>query len=234
MIHFADFIDSLLWGALMTVQLAIAGFIVAILLGLLGAAAKMSNSRLIYGMAALYTYVFRGVPELIVILAVYFGSSLAISSFFALFGIDVYVELNPFEAGVLALGLCFGAYTTEVFRAAIKAIPHGEVEAAQAFGMTKLHIYLRIIMPQVWRYALPGLGNLFLVLLKDTSLVSVISMHELMRATQLAVSFTKAPFTFYFTAALLYLGMTLLAMSLLHVLEKRTHVRLSERKDYVL
>ncbi|MCW9053331.1 MAG: ABC transporter permease subunit, partial [Motiliproteus sp.] len=126
-----------------------------------------------------------------------------------------------FVAGVTALSIAFGAYATEVFRGAIQEIPKGQREAAIALGMSRFQTFRRIILPQVWRLALPGLGNLFLVLLKDTALVSVIGLNELMRQTVVAVGNTKEPFTFYFAAAMVYLLMTSISMLGLHFLEKR-------------
>jgi polar amino acid transport system permease protein len=170
--------------------------------------------------AATYTTVVRGLPELLVVLIIYFGSSRLLGAAAAGFGHDGFVELSPFAAGVAALGLTFGAYATEIFRGAILAIPKGQVEAAHAFGMGRLLTFRRIVLPQLWRIALPGLGNLFLVLLKDTSLVSVIGLEELMRKAQIATGFTREPFTFYLAAASLYLLMTVVAMAVLHRAER--------------
>lgn len=216
MIDLAGFGDQLLLGAAMTVQLAVAALIVGLVLGLLGATARLSGFAPARALAGAYTTVVRGLPELIVVLIIYFGASRLLTATAAAFGYDGFVELSPFAAGVIALGLTFGAYATEVFRGAILAIPKGQVEAAHAFGMGRWLTFRRIVLPQVWRIALPGLGNLFLVLLKDTSLVSVIGLEELMRKTQIAVGFTRAPFTFYLTAAVLYLLMTMIAMAALH------------------
>jgi ABC-type arginine transport system permease subunit len=122
---------------------------------------------------------------------------------------------------VIALGLCFGAYATEVFRGAILAIPKGHREAGLALGMSRSRIFIKLIMPQMWRIALPGLGNLFMILMKDTALVSVIGLEEIMRHSQIAVGFTKEAFTFYLVAAFIYLGLTVLAMTGMYLLEKR-------------
>jgi polar amino acid transport system permease protein len=135
-------------------------------------------------------------------------------------GHNEFIELSPYAAGITALGLSFGAYATEVFRGAILAIPKGQIEAAHAFGMGRFLTFRRIVLPQVWRIALPGLGNLFLVLLKDTSLISVIGLDELMRAAAIAVGFTREPFTFYLAAAVLYLTMTIVTMAVLNRAER--------------
>ena len=122
---------------------------------------------------------------------------------------------------MLALSLTFGAYATEVLRGAFLAVPPQQGEAAQALGLSRLRALRHVLLPQVWRSALPGLGNLFLVLLKDTSLVSVVGLDELMRKSAIAVSYTREPFTFYFAAALIYLAMTALSMAGMQVLERR-------------
>ncbi|MFB0963013.1 MAG: ABC transporter permease subunit, partial [Pseudomonas sp.] len=133
------------------------------------------------------------------------------------------LELSAFAAGVLALGLCFGAYATEVFRGALLAIPRGHREAGLALGLSRPRILFRIVLPQMWRIAIPGLGNLFMILMKDTALVSVVGLDEVMRSAQVAVTSSKQPFTFFMVAAFIYLGLTVLSMLILHFLEKRAN-----------
>lgn len=220
MFDFQGFGDQLLLGAAVTVLLALAALAVGLVFGLLGATAKLSGVIVLQGIAETYTTVVRGLPELLVVLVIYFGSSGLLTAAASWFGHDGFVELSPFAAGVIALGLTFGAYATEVFRGAILAVPRGQIEAARAFGMDDWLAFRRITLPQVWRTALPGLGNLFLVLLKDTSLVSVIGLNELMRSSQIAVGFTRQPFTFYLAAAVLYLTMTVVTMAILHRAER--------------
>ncbi|MBF0391473.1 MAG: ABC transporter permease [Alphaproteobacteria bacterium] len=213
--------DQLLAGTLLTLQLAFASLGVGLALGMAGALAKTSRNAAARWAGSTYTTVVRGVPELLVVLLVYFGASQVLTMLAELVGIDAYVEIDAFTAGTIALGLTFGAYATEVLRGALQTVPHGHVEAAQALGMGSGRIFIRIVMPQAWRVALPGLGNLFLVLLKDTALISVIGLEELMRKSAIAVSHTKEPFTFYMAAALIYLGLTVAAMTGLALLEKR-------------
>jgi polar amino acid transport system permease protein len=204
----------------MTVQLAFASAAVGIVLGLIGAVCKLSELRVLRAIAGAYTTLVRGIPELLVVLIIYFGSAGLLTAVAARLGHEGFVEMSPFAAGVVALGLTFGAYATEVFRGAILAIPKGQSEAARAFGMGRWLTFRRILLPQVWRIALPGLGNLFLVLLKDTSLVSVIGLEELMRKSSIAVGFTREPFTFYLAAALLYLAMTIVTIGVVHRAER--------------
>lgn len=222
MIDLQGFGAQLAAGTLMTVEIALAALVLGLLLGLGGAAAKLSRFRALRLIGGLYTTLVRGVPELLVVLIVFFGASLAVQGVARWFGYDGYVEVSPFVAGVIALGLAFGAYATEVFRGAFQAVPPGQIEAAMAVGMSRRLTFLRIRLPQVWRFALPGLGNLFLVLLKDTALVSVIGLDELMRKSTIAVSYTKEPFTFYLAAAFIYLAMTAVSMIGLHYLERRS------------
>ncbi|MGB0682513.1 MAG: ABC transporter permease [Magnetovibrionaceae bacterium] len=202
--------NLLFQGTLMTVALALCSLGGGLLLGLAGASAKLSPNPLARWLGGAYTTVVRGLPELLVVLVIYFGSAGALNAAASLIGYDDYIELGRFQAGVIALSLTFGAYATEVFRGAIQSIPKGQIEAAIAYGMTPIQCFLRITLPQVWRVALPGLGNLFLVLMKDTSLVSVIGLDELMRQASIATGFTKEPFTFYVAAALIYLALTLI------------------------
>ena len=208
-------------GTLVTAGLAVASLAAGLLLGMAGAAARMSRRRLPRAAAHTYTTAVRGVPELLVVLIVYFGASAVIGRVAGLFGATGYFEPSPFIAGVVALSLTFGAYATEVLRGAFLAVPPGQTEAAYAIGLNRLQTFRHVLLPQVWRTALPGLGNLFLVLLKDTSLVSVVGLDELMRKSAIAVSYTREPFTFYFAAALIYLAMTAFSMAGLQALERR-------------
>jgi len=196
----------------LVVKLALASLAVGTVLGLLGAWAKLSRSRAAQRLADAYTTVIRGVPELLVIWIVFFGTSIGLQKLFALFGQEGYVEIDAFASGTLALSVVFGAFATEVFRGAFLAIPRGQIEAAKALGMGRSLVFRRIQFPQMVRYATPGLGNLWLVLLKDTSLVSVIALDELIRTSRIAGEAMHEPFTFYFIAAMIYLGLTIVSM----------------------
>ncbi|MBV6290091.1 ABC transporter permease [Pseudomonas aegrilactucae] len=207
-------------GTLMTVQLALTALCLGLVLGLLGALAKTSPYKPLQWLGGFYSTLVRGVPELLWVLLIYFGTVSMMGKLGELLGIPG-LELSAFTAGVIALGLCFGAYATEVFRGAILAIPKGHREAGLALGLSRWRIFTRLILPQMWRIALPGLGNLFMILMKDTALVSVIGLEEIMRHSQVAVTVSKQPFTFYMVAALIYLGLTILAMIGMHLLEKR-------------
>jgi polar amino acid transport system permease protein len=211
---------ALLAGTLMTIKLALSALSLGLVLGLLGALAKTSPHKPLQWLGGTYSTLVRGIPELLWVLLIYFGTVNLMRSLGEALGIPG-LELNAFAAGTIALGLCFGSYATEVFRGAILAIPRGHREAGQALGLSKGRTFWRIILPQMWRIALPGLGNLFMILMKDTALVSVIGLEELMRRSQIAVTASKEPFTFYLVAALMYLGLTVIAMTGMYFIERR-------------
>lgn len=209
---------QLLEGLLMTVQVSVVSLCVGILLGLAGGTAKVYGTAPVRAMAEAYTIVFRGLPEMLVVLLVYYGGT-----WFLGLVLGQHFDLQPFAAGCLALATSFGAYATEVFRGALQSVPKGQVEAGMAIGLGRIAVFRRIIMPQVWRLALPGLGNLFLVLLKDSALVSVIGVHDLMHKADLARTATRDSFTMFSAAAVLYLLLTAVTTAVLHVLEKRAN-----------
>ena len=200
--------DEMLRGAGVTVLLAVSSFALGLFIGTLGASAKLSGNRLLAGTAQVYTTIIRGVPELLVIYLFFFGSTGAVMWVAGLFGYTQYIELDAFTIGMLAVGLISGAYSTEVIRGAFQAIPTGQIEAGRALGMSSWQIFHRIKIPQMLRLALPGLGNVWQLTLKDTTLVSVTALAELMRMASVASGSTRQPFTFYITAAVLYLMMT--------------------------
>lgn len=191
----------------LTIQLAIAALSLGFLFALLLWAAQMSQWGIVRGLARLMVMLIRGLPELIVLLLIYYGS---VSLMTLLAG--QYVDLSPFLAGVIALSLIFAAYASQTLRGAYQAVAQGELEAATAFGFLPRQRFFRILLPQMLRYALPGLGNLWFVLLKDTALVSLLGAVDLMRAAQNATATSQKPFTFYCAAAVLYLVLTSLSL----------------------
>ncbi|WP_440995331.1 ABC transporter permease [Arhodomonas sp. SL1] len=222
MLELQGFGAQLAAGTWVTAQLAVYAMGVALVLGLAGAVAKEAGPAPLRWLGNAYTGMVRGLPELLVILLVYFGSARVLTGIAGWLGHDGYVELSPFAAGVTALAFNYGAYLTEVFRGALHTIPKGHLEAGLALGLRRGRIFRRIVLPQLWRVALPAIGNIFMALLKDTALVSVIGIEDLMRETSLAVGYTKEPFTFYFAAALIYLALTALATAVIHLLERHT------------
>lgn len=206
-------------GVQLTLAVGVTALAVAMLLGLLGAWGKLSSSPIARGVANTYTTVVRGVPELLLILIVYYGTPTLIQGIAESYGYDIIIDVNPFIAGVITLGFIYGAFSTEVFRGAILAVHKGQLEAAYSVGMSRMQVVRRVLLPLVWRFALPGLGNIWMVLIKATALISVIQLPELMRNTDIAARATRLPFTFYFAAAMIYLVITIVSMQLQHRLE---------------
>ena len=217
----SEYYLSILHGALLTVAASIASLCVSTVLGLLGATAKLSSKRPLVWVATLYTTVIRGIPELVLMLLVFYGAAIGLNSLFEAMGSDFVLDLNPFVAGVATLGFIYGAYMTETFRAAILAIPRGQMEAAWAFGMSPLQTFLRITLPQMVRYALPGYTNNWLVLIKATALVSLIGLHDMTYLAKQASAATRQPFAFFLFAAALYLVFTSMSLWVLKRLNAR-------------
>ncbi|WP_148864134.1 ABC transporter permease [Marinobacter fonticola] len=218
---------SLLEGAFVTVQLALASLALALALGLIGASSKLSGSRGLYAGATFYTTVIRGVPDLVMMLLFYYGGQVLvnmISDFlYYEFEIDWFLQFNPFIAGVLTIGLIFGAYMTETFRGAFMAVDSGQIEAGKAYGFTRWHTFRRIMFPQMLRHALPGIGNNWQVLLKTTALVSIIGLTDMVRVAEQASKAEHEPFKFFIPVAAVYLILT--AISELFI--KWLHARVS-------
>lgn len=201
--------DQMAFGALVTLLVAVAAYALGIVLGSLLAAMKLSGVPPLRWLAAVYTTVVRGIPELLVIYLVFFGGGTALRAIASgMFGYEGYIELPIFATGTICLGVSAGAYAAEVIRGAVQVVPKGQLEAAVAIGMSRGQRFRRILVPQVARFALPGLGNVWQFTLKDTSLISVIGLVEIMRQAAVAAGSTKEPFTFYMVAAVLYLGLT--------------------------
>ncbi len=217
----SGYFSSILQGALLTVGVSLCALLLAILLGLAGAAAKLSGRPLLQGLATTYTTLVRGVPELVLMLLIFYGGTIGLNHLLELMGSKKTVDINPFLAGTLTIGFIYGAYMTETFRGAILSIPKGQMEAAWAFGMGPLRTFLRITAPQMVRYALPGFSNNWLVLIKATALVSLIGLQEMTYLAKQASSATREPFTFFLFAAALFLVYTSVSLWLLRKLEQR-------------
>lgn len=216
-------LDEMAQGALVTLQVAVLAFALGILIGTGGAAVKLSRYRFVVFLGDVYTTVIRGVPDLITIYILFFGGGGLVMSVASMFGYTDYIDLDAFTVGVIALGIVSGAYSTEVIRGAVLAIPKGQIEAAKASGMSQFLLFRRIMIPQVARYALPGLGNVWQLTLKDTSLISVVGLTEIMRSAFVAAGSTKQPFTFFLTAAILYLLLTSMSNKVFDSAERRAN-----------
>jgi arginine/ornithine transport system permease protein len=217
----SDYYLAILHGSLLTVGVSLASLAVATLLGLLGAAAKLSGSRPLVWLAQLYTTVVRGVPELLMMLLIFYGGAIGLNHLLELWGNQEGVDLDPFVAGVLTIGFIYGAYMTETFRGAILAIPRGQMEAAWAFGMGRLQTFVRITAPQMVRYALPSFTNNWLVLIKATALVSLIGLHDMTYLAKQSSAAVREPFAFFLFAAALYLVFTSLSLWALRAVSRR-------------
>jgi His/Glu/Gln/Arg/opine family amino acid ABC transporter permease subunit len=214
--------DEFVRGALLTIKLSVVSYLVAFVLGLLGAGAKLSGNRILYRIGDLYTTLIRALPELLFIILIYYAGGSAVKALLLEIGLaDEDFQVNKFAAVVSALGLIYGAYLTDILRGAIQAIPKGQVEAARAYGMHGPMRFRRIIFPQMIRYAIPGMGNQWLNITKDSALVSVVGASELVFAAKAAASQTKEYLFFYSVGAACFLVITIVSMVALQQIERR-------------
>ncbi len=228
---------SIAKGAILTIEVAVLSLILAVVLGMLGAIAKISPYRWARAIATVYTTIIRGIPDLVLMMLIFFGGQILLNN--SLYSINEtlngwfstgdewvqylpdYIDVSPFVAGILTIGFIFGAYMAETFRGAIMAVDKGELEAAKAYGMNAVLSFRRILLPQMIRHALPGFGNNWLVLLKTTALVSIIGLEDMVRVSSLAAGSTKMPFTFYMTVSLVFLLFTSISTGLLKLVERK-------------
>lgn len=231
---------SIAKGALVTIEVALLSLLLAVVLGMLGALAKMAPYSWARWIATLYTTIIRGIPDLVLMMLIFFGGQILLNNGLSSFNeflnqwfterdpnhewvsyLPDYIDVSPFVAGVLTIGFIFGAYMAETFRGAILAVDKGELEAAKAYGMSSSMSFRRILLPQMIRHAIPGFGNNWLVLLKTTALVSIIGLEDMVRISSLAAGSTKMPFTFYMAVAIIFLFFTSVSTGLLKLIERR-------------
>ncbi len=199
--------DEYLWGSVVVAKVFVTSLGLTILFGLVGAGAKLSNSKIAQKIAGAYTVIFRGTPEILVILLLYFGSAITLTAIAQMFDPDVkFVDVPPFWAGTFAISIIVGSYATETFRGAFLGVSPGSIEAARALGMTTLQTFIYIRIPEMWRLALPPFGNHMLSLIKDTALISIIGLNETLFVAKQAISVTGKPFTMYIVVGAIYLG----------------------------
>ena len=213
--------DELLIATMMTIAVSITAMIIGFLFALIFTPLKLSKSKFLNLIGNSYTTVIRGVPELLVIYLFFFGGSGAVMYVASIFGYNEYIEINAFITGSFAIGIISGAYSTEVFRGAIQSIDKGQFEASKVLGLKKPVHFFKVIMPQMLRLAIPNLSNVWQITLKDTSLISVTGLVEIMRQSYIAAGSTRDPLFFYSFAAVLYLLLTYLSMKLINKLEIR-------------
>ncbi|HAS8121358.1 TPA: arginine ABC transporter permease ArtQ [Vibrio vulnificus] len=207
---------SLAQASWMTIQLALVSLAVGLVLAVVFAGGEMTRHRLVKWPTTTLVTVLRGLPELLVVLFIYFGSTQVL---FLLTG--DFIEVSPFLSGVIALSLIFASYASQTIRGALKAVNKGQREAASALGMSKSRTFFRIVLPQAVRHALPGLTNQWLVLLKDTALVSLIGVTDLLKQAQLTSAATHEAFTWYATAAAIYLVITLVTQRAVKIIDAK-------------
>ena len=213
--------DELFRATLMTIAVSITAMLIGFSFAAIFTPLKLSKFKFLNLIANIYTTVIRGVPELLVIYLFFFGGSGAIMFVASMFGYNEYIEINAFVTGSFAIGIISGAYSTEVFRGAIQSIDKGQFEAAKVLGFSKFKQFYKIILPQMLRLAIPNLSNVWQITLKDTSLISVTGLVEIMRQSYIAAGSTRDPLFFYSFAAVLYLLLTYLSMKLINKLEVR-------------
>jgi octopine/nopaline transport system permease protein len=211
--------DELFYATLMTIAVSITAMLIGFLFSLIFTPLKLSNNKFLNFIANSYTTVIRGVPELLVIYLFFFGGSGAIMYVASIFGYFEYIEINAFITGSVAIGIISGAYSTEVFRGAIQSVDKSQFEACKVLGFKKHIYFLKVIMPQMLRLAIPNLSNVWQITLKDTSLISVTGLVEIMRQSYIAAGSTRDPLFFYSFAAILYLTITFFSMKLINKLE---------------
>jgi len=213
--------DELFYATLMTIAVAITAMFIGFFFALIFTPLKLSKNKFLNLIANTYTTIIRGVPELLVIYLFFFGGSAAVMFVASIFGYGEYIEINAFITGAFSIGIISGAYSTEVFRGAIQSIDKGQFEAANVLGLSKFGKFFKIILPQTLRLAIPNLSNVWQITLKDTSLISVTGLVEIMRQSYVAAGSTRDPLFFYSFAAVLYLLLTFLSMKLINKLEAK-------------
>jgi His/Glu/Gln/Arg/opine family amino acid ABC transporter permease subunit len=214
------YLPAILEGLGLTLRVSALSLAIACVFGLIGAAAKLSGSRAARWSAEVYTTLIRGMPELVLMLLIFYGGQIGINKLAESQGWD-YIDIPPFTAGVLTIGFIFGAYLTETFRGAILAVPKGQAEAGLAFAMSRNMVWWRIILPQMVRHAIPGFANNWLIMIKASALVSIIGLDDMVHRAGLAAASTRAPFTFYVAVALIYLTLTSVSIFALSRVEAR-------------
>ncbi|PPC02620.1 histidine ABC transporter permease HisQ [Acinetobacter pittii] len=217
---FSGFGPLLLSGTWMTIQLALLSLLLSVIIGLIGASSKLSSIKILRYIATAYTTLIRSVPDLVIMLLLFYSLQLGLNQITEALQMDQ-IDINPFVAGVITLAFIYGAYFTETFRGAFQSVPTGQIEAAMAYGMTPWQVFRRVLFPQMMRFALPGIGNNWQVLIKATALVSIIGLTDIVKITQDAGRSTMQLFFFSIVAAAIYLVITTVSNLILMWLERR-------------
>lgn len=216
---FSGYGPLLLSGTWMTIQLALLSLLLSVIIGLIGASSKLSNIKALRYIATAYTTLIRSVPDLVIMLLLFYSLQLGLNQITEALQMDQ-IDINPFVAGVITLAFIYGAYFTETFRGAFQSVPRGQIEAAMAYGMTPWQVIHRVLFPQMMRFALPGIGNNWQVLIKATALVSIIGLTDIVKITQDAGRSTMQLFFFSIVAAAIFLAITTVSNLILIWLER--------------
>ncbi|EPG2099665.1 ABC transporter permease [Acinetobacter baumannii] len=220
---FSGYGPLLLSGTWMTIQLALLSLLLSVIIGLIGASSKLSNIKALRYIATAYTTLIRSVPDLVIMLLLFYSLQLGLNQITEALQMDQ-IDINPFVAGVITLAFIYGAYFTETFRGAFQSVPRGQIEAAMAYGMTPWQVFHRVLFPQMMRFALPGIGNNWQVLIKATALVSIIGLTDIVKITQDAGRSTMQLFFFSIVAAAIFLAITTVSNLILIWLERHYSV----------
>lgn len=203
---------SIMRGAVLTMEVAFLSLAISLAMGMIGASAKLSSNPIPRTLATVYTTVIRGVPDFVLMMLIFFGGQVWINDLTdwinQRYDTSYFINVDPFVAGIIAIGFIYGAYMSETFRGAFLAVERGQIEAGKAYGFTRWHIFRRIMFPQMMRHALPGLGNNWQVLLKTTALVSIIGLEDMVARANEASRAVHSPFKFFIPVAAIYLALT--------------------------
>ena len=219
---FGGYLPLILEGMLLTVEVAVLSLVIAFIFGILTALGKLYGSAPIKALTNTYTTVIRGIPDIVLMMLLFFGGQVLINKLSDALGWG-YIDINPFIAGVLTIGFIFGAYMAETFRGAILAVPKGQIEAAHAFGMTGWQVFIHVTFPAMVQHAIPGFFNNWLVLVKTTALVSLIGLHDMVFNAGIAANTLHQPFTFYLLVGVLFLLITAVSEWAMHWVQKHYH-----------
>lgn len=220
---FGGYLPLILKGMIVTVEIALLSLLLALFLGILSATARLYGGPLSRTIATIYTTVIRGIPDLVLMMLIFFGGQILVNNIGESFGWD-YIDIDPFIAGFLTIGFIFGAYMGETFRGAIMSVDKGQIEAGHAYGMTSLQVFTHVTFPAMIRHAIPGFFNNWLVLVKTTALVSVIGLEDMVFNAKVAGDTLRQPFTFYMIVGALFLVITAVSELAMKWLERRYHV----------
>ena len=218
------YLPMILKGMVLTVEVALLSLLLSFVLGVLAASARLYGGAISSKVAVVYTTVIRGIPDLVLMMLIFFGGQILVNNIGDKLGWD-YIDIDPFVAGVITIGFIFGAYMGETFRGAIMAVSKGEIEAGHAYGLTSQQVFRHITFPGMIRHAIPGFFNNWLVLVKTTALVSVIGLEDMVFNAKVAGDSLREPFTFYVLVGFLFLLITAVSDLGMKYLERRYAIK---------